>query len=842
MKATWRKEDATITVYLSLILMLLLSLIFTMIEGARVSTARVFAERALSTATDSVLAEYYGPLWKEYHLFGYDAGEGSFEEKAGRLEEVLSEYMSYTLSPGKDLAEDRIEGALNLMGLSLDSVEVEEQIRLMDYEGELFRNEAVEYMKYHTAADAIEILLDKLSLLEEPKKVSVVYEEKLKAEEKLAEIDRDILRLMELFDGLRTSNKGIRLDQNGKLQMNKYNIKMFYTGEITASKVSINHDAVFQAWKESYMNPANDIALMKQRLKELEELTLRQNDIDQQVLNLEMALSSAQSELSKIGNGGSSTEQNKQQGEEIAEQIAGQISGYREAISRLHEEKTALAAKKQELIQSVESNCSGLSRAIGEVLQLIQESTTVIDRITVNASVAAPLIEKFEDRLALEEDHLGTELLQELSDSLTQMKQYSAESEDMGYGAMKDILLKNQELLPKVRADFTQCISELKNENYFSCQRLLDSIMTQLSDYRVTELSLDYSTLVMEKEKPSDPVEAVSEAINHGLMTLVMDTDKISDKILSEESLPSTEAGLLMQETDFGAMLQDFISDFTIRGNTSGMQNIMNCFTDTDALLTTLGNGMNKASEHLLFQEYMKEHFKTCTSDSGAVMAGKPSALSYEQEYLLYGKLADKDNLSTLVGRLVFLRMLANFVTLLGDRIRVQEALAAATALVGFTGLPILISITKTMLLLVWSFSEALVDVCALLQGKEVPVLKKSIVLTLPEMFLLNRNYLETKVPMLEQSKLSLSYQEYLYLFLLLKNKQMLAYYAMDLIQENINLRYDDILRFSNLIYGFQVKSELSSANKFISIPLIRNYMKPSTSGYRFQFRMDACY
>jgi hypothetical protein len=174
--------------------------------------------------------------------------------------------------------------------------------------------------------------------------------------------------------------------------------------------------------------------------------------------------------------------------------------------------------------------------------------------------------------------------------------------------------------------------------------------------------------------------------------------------------------------------------------------------------------------------------------------------------------------------------------------VRVQEALAAATALVGFTGLPILISITKTVLLIVWSFAEALVDVCALLQGKEVPVLKKSFVLTLPEMFLLNRNYLQSKVSMLEQSRLSLSYPDYLYLFLLLKNKKELAYHAMDLIQENINLRYDDIFRFSDCLYGFQVKAEFSTANKFIAVPMIKNYLKPTTSGYRFHFQMDACY
>jgi hypothetical protein len=816
MKAVLKKEKASITVYLSLILMMLLSLIFTIIEGARVSSAGIFAERALSTATDSVLAEYYGPLWEEYHLLGYDAGEGNTQKKADRLEEALSDYMSYTLNPGKNLAEDKVEGAFNLMGLSLDSAEIEEQVRLVDYEGELFRNEAVEYMKYDTAADTIKVLLGKFSLLEKPKKVSAIYEEKLKAEEELAEIDRSVLRLMELFDGLSTSKKGIRLDQNGKLQMNQYNIKMFYTGETTASQVSINHDAVFQAWKRSYRNPADEIGLMKQQLKELEELTIQLREIDMQLQNLETALSGTPIESIQ------------------------QISEYMEEISQLQSEREALASRKQELIRTTESDCNRLIKEIGEVLSRIQEATAIIDRITASASEAAPLIEKFERKLTQEEGYLGTELLQELSESLTRMKQYTIPSGDAGYSAMKNTLKENRELLLPIRDNFNQCLSELKKQNYTSCQKQLDTIRMQLRNYRVTELSLDYSTLVMTKEKPSDPVEAVRDAVNNSLTALVIDPERISDKILSEGRLPSEETGMFSQETDYGALINNFIEEFTIGDKTSGMKNIMNCFTDTDTLFAMLDSGLNKASEHLLFQEYLKEYFETYASESETVR--KPSALNYEQEYLLYGKLADRDNLSSLVGRLILLRLSANFVTLLGDRVRVQEALAAATALVGFTGLPILISITKTVLLIVWSFAEALVDVCALLQGKEVPVLKKSFVLTLPEMFLLNRNYLQSKVSMLEQSRLSLSYPDYLYLFLLLKNKKELAYHAMDLIQENINLRYDDIFRFSDCLYGFQVKAEFSTANKFIAVPMIKNYLKPTTSGYRFHFQMDACY
>ncbi len=839
MKVLQKNENATITVYLSLILLMILSLIFTVIEGARISTAGVFAERALSTATDSILADFYGPLWEEYHLFGYDAEIDQALGKADQLEETLSEYMSYTLTPDKNLVQEKREGAMKLLEIALASVEVGELTRLMDYKGELFRNEAVEYMKYDMAADTVEKLLDQLSLLETPKKVSVIYEKKLEAEEKLAEIDRNILRLMELFDGLSTSNKGIRLDKKGRLQRNKYFIKMIYSGELTTDSVSINNNIIFQAGREHYSNPSVYLGVTQQRLKELEALTIQLKSIDEALRNASEEILSARSQLGAMGSSSSLSKEDKKHAKEIRQQI----EGYRDTVSRLQSERAALTTQKQELLKAVQSDYHRLDTEIKEILPLLQEAIAIVGTITNSASEAASLIESFERKLSEEESSVEGNIIQELSKSLVQMKQYSEKSKtNSGYSAMRSILENNQKQLLIIRPLLNQCVSNENNENYSSCRQLLNSIVKQLKNYQVKELSLDYSTLVTEKIKEENPVEAVRDTIKSSLTELVINPAAISDNKLKEGRLPSTEAKLLKQGTESGALMTDFIEDYSVGGDTSQIQNILKCFTDTDSILEILNSSLNKASEYLLFREYMKEHFEAYPTSSQEDAVRKPSALSYEQEYLLYAKLSDRDNLSSLVGRLIFLRMSANFVTLLGDRVRGQEALAAATALVGFTGLPILISITKTVLLLIWAFTEALLDVCALMQGKEVPVLKRGVVLTFPEMFLINRNYLQSKVPMLEQNKLALSYQDYLYLFLLLQNNENLAYYSMDLIQENIILRYEDDFYFADCLYGFSVKAEFSTAAKFIVIPAIRNYMNHTALGYRFHYRMDNSY
>jgi hypothetical protein len=230
-----------------MILLLILSLLCTVIEGARVDTAKVFAERSLTTAMDSVLAQYYGPLWEEYHIFGYYGGESDDIKQKASISEVLSDYMSYTFTPDKDTPDYLPKDGIELYDISVDGISVGGSTELLDYDGKLLINEAVEYMKYREIGDGMELLLNKLKLLETPGKVSYIMEEKQKVEEELVEIDKEILKLMELFDGLQTSNKGIELTKDGSLKMAPTFIKIFCYEDVSMEAVGINQENIFLA-------------------------------------------------------------------------------------------------------------------------------------------------------------------------------------------------------------------------------------------------------------------------------------------------------------------------------------------------------------------------------------------------------------------------------------------------------------------------------------------------------------------------------------------------------------------------------------------------------------------
>jgi hypothetical protein len=298
-----------------------------------------------------------------------------------------------------------------------------------------------------------------------------------------------------------------------------------------------------------------------------------------------------------------------------------------------------------------------------------------------------------------------------------------------------------------------------------------------------------------------------------------------------------------MSEGDGGYLnnLSTFFENAIIGGKNGDMGHLFKSFGDDTGTLASIGEGMNTAAEKLLFQEYIKEHFYSFPKDGEDLSARKPSVLSYEQEYLLVGKTADKENLSSVISRILFLRTILDFVSILGDKDKCEEAYAAAAAMVGFTGLPILVSITKTLILLVWSFAEALVDTSAMLMGKSIPVLKKNLVVTFPELILLNRSFIQKKASKLTESKeASFSYHDYLYIFLLAKNKKDTAYRIMDLIQENIRKRYIVDFSIQNCLFGYKAEADFLVASKFTGISFIQKQLGQSPKG--FQFNIIASY
>ncbi len=833
-----KKTEGTITVFLSLILLLILSLLFTMIEGARVNTAKVFAERAVTTAMDSVLAEYYGPLWEEYHVFGYHSGGGNDKEQ---IQSLLSEYMSYTFDPNLELSDSNREDGIELYDIVPEHVIVSNEVNLTDYDGGLIINEAVEYMKYRELGNGLEALLNKLTLLETPGKVSYLMEEKLKVEEELVTIDRDILELMELIDGVRTSKKGIELAADGSIQIESPFIKMICYEEVTMANVGINHESIYQAQKVHYSNPSEYYDVIKESFIQLEQIQnqmilLNQNkDTNAQSLEQEQIL------LAALMTEGKRSDEKEEQIKKIKKRIEELHRSINEAEVQIKEQKASLLTQ----LTMIRDSRYQLLQLTMIIKPLVIKAISYIDRILIKIEVATPMIKQYEEQLESEKIFLEEEVYAGLEEGFKELKKYVS-MDDSGYDfkGMRRILEQNKAVLDAAESYLMQAEVELSSELYQPAKMSLIKAENFLATYQIKGLTIDYSSLVLDRSGQKTPLDKVNSLLKSGLIHLVVDPEDISDaKLTTSQALPSEIAAMTQDDTDYLAGLATFF-EHSVIGSNSGIGSFFGGFQGGIEVLPALGKEINQITEHILYQEYLKEHFGMYPTEEEKVEGQKPSVLTYEQEYLLVGKLSDHENLASVVSRIILLRTILDFVGILGNKQVQSEAKLIATSLVGFTGLPILISITQIMILILWAFGEALLDTCALMMGKEVPILKKDVGMQFTDLFLINRGYLMQKASQMTNSKdLALSYQDYLRLFLLMKDKNELAYKSLDLIQENIRLRYQqDSFRIENCLFGYNAEVDFMIKSKFTAIAYVRKYLNNQDNNFHFKVKATYCY
>lgn len=194
--------------------------------------------------------------------------------------------------------------------------------------------------------------------------------------------------------------------------------------------------------------------------------------------------------------------------------------------------------------------------------------------------------------------------------------------------------------------------------------------------------------------------------------------------------------------------------------------------------------------DRLLLHYYIQSYFSDFTRDSEKGPAER--ALSYELEYLISGKESDSRNLETVVYELLGVREVMNFLTIMQDAGKRSQAFSIATAAVGFTGIMPLIQAVQIGILLAWAFVESVLDLRTLLDGGNVPLMKR------PDQWSGNLSDCRGTVEgggKAGQDKDGLSYTQYLQILLFLLSEKTINYRCMDLIERNEQMRMDHMIQ-----------------------------------------------
>lgn len=119
-----------VTVFLSLIIMCVFTLICGLLESARTAGARWYMQMAVSSSLDSIFSQYHRPLWDSYRLLYAEYENG--EELAADFEAYLTPYLETE----------------NWYPMALETVEVTERYTATDDDGMYLEQEVLDYMKY----------------------------------------------------------------------------------------------------------------------------------------------------------------------------------------------------------------------------------------------------------------------------------------------------------------------------------------------------------------------------------------------------------------------------------------------------------------------------------------------------------------------------------------------------------------------------------------------------------------------------------------------------------------------------------------------------------------------
>ncbi len=276
-----------------------------------------------------------------------------------------------------------------------------------------------------------------------------------------------------------------------------------------------------------------------------------------------------------------------------------------------------------------------------------------------------------------------------------------------------------------------------------------------------------------------NPLEIFVDLVRDGILNLVCDASRLSDGIIeptetAEESTPPFPQG----QEDKCAV--DYLEE--IMKNAETEDTMKNTETENTGILK---QGTEKAE----YTAYADRQFSSYTSDKGRTT-------KYGMEYLIAGKKEEKDNLSYVVNRLLGIRTAVNFTCIAADSALQSKSLATATALAGFTGIPAVIRAVQYTILLILSFEEACVDVAALLEGKAVLAVKKGsdLKMAYEEICLASRALFSSKAKSYQteqKSASTMSYQQYLHLFLLAGQAETIRNRCYDLIQYDLRERYN---------------------------------------------------
>lgn len=598
-----KRLNAHITIMAALSMTIILSLICACIKSASDCYYNTQIKEACMLSAEAAFSSYHNDMLNEFDIF--------LLEDNDRIEARIEKYVEKNLSScGKDIS---------VLGVNVDNTG-----HMTDKGGIYLRKEIANYMQYEIYGDILGITQQSKTELEKSQKVKEITDDITECEEMMWNADVKILRLIELVDGIQTTDAGIVIKRGEPVAVPDYFVKSAVNGTVSKETVYVDEDKVYK--KVNISQPGYvDVS------KILEDMYEDAAGITEDMKDSEDINSYADIYKKNYGM--------------LKSVIDGTASKTEKALKLLGEYEDAKTGAKDKL-----GNC---------VNKVISEG-----------------------------DILGDELQKGLLEDIEIIRQGNESDKKIlcNVEELTAALERNKIVLDGIRDIINELDAELSYDNRQDVMALVVKCGQSLYGLSGKGMKFDYSQIDFNADSSGlSAIKKVRQMITDGILALVMDTDNISGKAITYGDLAT---------------------------------NITEKYEDNNSIAEAV-------TEDALMNEYLMLRFK-CFTDYFEDSANDTDCLDYTLEYILCGRDSDKENLEQTMLELSGIRTGINMAYLITDQNKKAQALTLATSALGFTGNMALIKGGQYLIMSIWAYGEAVMDMRDLYAGKKIKLFKSN--------------------------------------------------------------------------------------------------------------------
>ena len=244
-----KKVKGSVSLFVAMIFLLVVSVVVSTIQSARIQGGKVMAATALNMGMDSLFANYDNELFSQFGVLLLNGASEDGKLDKDVLAGLLNMYMEYNIDVSKDLY---FASNTDLYGITINGILVEDIIRATDGGGLIWQDMVVDYEKYAKVVNLAAEYLGVENQTEEAKAVDSICTGMNAVSTKIMVVNEKARAMIVKIDGIVCDKNGVNQDYPGTVA---YFFKQFCPFPKTMEGLNIHSQKLVDAIKSNLNDP-----------------------------------------------------------------------------------------------------------------------------------------------------------------------------------------------------------------------------------------------------------------------------------------------------------------------------------------------------------------------------------------------------------------------------------------------------------------------------------------------------------------------------------------------------------------------------------------------------------